>query len=292
MCEKSDTSGYFLLIFGEYQVHTNTFSQILTLDNTWRIINIDSIPGSLTLYLNSKTLNNKELLITGKKYFENNPTRTDKIGILKLDSTFQIKKEFFLGPDDTVSYPAYNTNMDYLNVQNIFVGGLVNQDYGGIFSYNLSYIILGKFDSSLNLKWQKYFGGDTYYMVWSVIATSDGGCIIGASTNDYATMGEERDVYILKLDSNGLITGIPHPPSNTNDKILIYPNPGNDMMYVENNLGTCSLFLCDLTGRTICSRELSDGRNLIDVKLLKPGLYLYKLLQNSEIKQAGKWIKQ
>ncbi|MCX6286188.1 MAG: T9SS type A sorting domain-containing protein, partial [Bacteroidetes bacterium] len=192
----------------------------------------------------------------------------------------------------TVSYPAYNTNLDFLNVNNIFLGGIANQDWGGIFSYNLSFIILGKIDSSLNLTWQKYYGGDMYYMVWSIIATTDGGCIIGASSNDLTTQGEERDVYILKVDSNGIVTGINNQPPVLTPEVIVYPNPGNDRIYVETQLKNAIFFLYDLTGREVLHACLLPVRNSIQVQNLKSGLYIYKLIQNSQVKECGKWIKK
>ncbi|MCX6280746.1 MAG: T9SS type A sorting domain-containing protein [Bacteroidetes bacterium] len=293
MIEKKDTSGYLMSLEGSMNgPSANSPCQFIKMDYDFNITSTDSVPGSLEAYLIVRTISAGEYMITGLKHIWNSNPRTDKIGILKLDTSFHIKKEFFFGPDDTVSYPAYNTNLDFLNVNNIFLGGVANQDWGGVFSYNLSYIILGKFDSSLNLSWQKYYGGDMYYMVWSVIATTDGGCIIGASSNDYAVQGEERDIYILKVDSNGLITGINnHPPDQTN-QVVIYPNPGNDLLYVETQLKNAVFHLFDLTGREILNSGLSPGRNSIQVRDINSGLYIYKVIQNSQVKECGKWIKE
>ncbi|MEI6886524.1 MAG: hypothetical protein WCO02_18690, partial [Bacteroidota bacterium] len=232
MMEKPDYSGYYMSLWGQYLVQTYSQSQFLTLDYSFIIQHIDSIPGELDLYLNTKAFSNQDFLVTGKRSDYGTP-RTDKIGLLRLDSSFNIKNEVFFGPEDTVTYPAYNTNLDFLNTQNIYLGGVANQNYSGIFSYDPSYILIGKFDSLFNLTWQKYFGGDMYYMVWSVIATTDGGCIIGASSNDYASQGEQRDIYILKVDSSGLITGINNLPPVRNQESSVYPNPGNNIIYVE-----------------------------------------------------------
>jgi|GEM_PF-1722824 len=293
MMEKQDTSGYLMSLEGSMNGSAaNSPSQFITFDSDFSITKIDSLPGKLDAYQNTRKLNDSDIILTGLRNFENSSPRTDKIGILKLDTSFHIKKEIFLGPDDTVTYPAYNTNLDLLNLQNIFLGGVVNQDWGGIFSYNKSYIILGKIDSSLNLKWQKYFGGDTYYMVWSIIATTDGGCIIGASTNDFAIMGTQRDVYILKVDSNGLITGIHQPPTNTANNILVYPNPGFDILYVKTQLGNAIFQLYDLMGREVCNKDLIPGQNVLQVQNLNAGIYVYKVVKNSQMIECGKWIKE
>ena len=292
MMEKSDNSGYLMSMLGSLSPPMISFSQFVTIDYSFNITHLDSIPADLDLYLNTKTLNDLEFLVTGKKSIEYSNPRTDKIGILKLDSTFHIKKEFFFGPNDTVSYPAYNTNLDFLNVNNIFLGGVANQDWGGVFSYADSYILLGKLDSSLNLTWRRYFGGDSYYMVWSVIATTDGGCIIGATTNDLETQGEERDIYILKVDSSGLVTGINNQPPVQSHEAIVYPNPGDDLLYVETQLKDAIFHLFDLTGREVQSHGLFPGRNSIQVSDLNSGLYVYKIIQKSQVKEYGKWINQ
>ena len=292
MIEKPDTTGYLMSIWGKYYTQTNSPSQFLTMDYSFNVLHIDSVPGRLDLYLNTKKINDHELFVTGKRWFDNIQPQTDKLGILKIDSACHIKAEQFLGPDDTVSYPAYNTNLDFLNTQNIFLGGILNQDWGGIFSYNFSYILLSKFDSSLNLTWLKYFGGDQYYMVWSVIATTDGGCIIGASNNDYSTMGEQRDVYILKVDSNGLITGIHQPPTNNGNKTLVYPNPGQDLLNLETQQENLVFHLYDIMGMEVCNKYLIPGQNVLQIQNLNSGIYIYKIVKNSQMIECGKWIKE
>jgi len=293
MIEKHGNTGYLLSFEGSIDGPVaNSPCQFITMDYDFNINRTDSVPGGIEAYLNVKTISDGEFMITGLKHFWNSNPRTDKIGILKLDSTFHIKKEFFFGPNDTVSYPAYNTNLDFLNVNNIFLGGVANQDWGGVFSYADSYILLGKLDSSLNLTWRRYFGGDSYYMVWSVIATTDGGCIIGATTNDLETQGEERDIYILKVDSSGLVTGINNQPPVQSHEAIVYPNPGDDLLYVETQLKDAIFHLFDLTGREVQSHGLFPGRNSIQVSDLNSGLYVYKIIQNSQVKEYGKWINQ
>ena len=130
-----------------------------------------------------------------------------------------------------------------------------------------------------------------YYMVWSVIATTDGGCIIGATSNDYAVQGENRDIYILKVDSNGLITGISNPPDADAKKNSVYPNPGSEILNIETSLKQGTLCLYDLSGRLVLTTEVDAGKNSINTQNVKPGLYIFKIYENSMIKTWGKWIK-
>jgi len=291
MLEKSDTTGYYMFLFGHYQTYTQTFSQILGLNYQLQVTSIDSIPEGLIFYLDSKTLLNGDLFVTGHmSYWGSNP-RTDKLGILKLNSSLQMISDYFLGPADTISWPGYNYNIGINQDNKIFYAGATNQSIYTLFPSEPSNIILGCFDTSLNFMWQKYYGGDQYYGVWTVNTTTDGGCIIGASSFNYQVQNNERDIYILKVDSSGIITGTNHDPPSINPQISIYPNPGREMINVKTNLNHSMIYFYDLTGREICIQTLVSGSNPVNVQKLKPGLYIYKILQNSEVREFGKWIK-
>ena len=58
-----------------------------------------------------------------------------------------------------------------------------------------------KIDSNGNLVWQKTYGGDNLDSGSSIQQTSDGGYIVGGTTQSFVS--ETNDAYILKLDSSG-----------------------------------------------------------------------------------------
>ncbi len=291
MIEKSDTTGYFMMLTGKYLINTSSYSQILTIDLSLNVTKIDSMPGKLALYLNSKVLNKDEILICGKRDYPSLSPRTDKIGILKIDKSFLINESYFLGPDDTITYPSVFNNLDFTDPNKIYCAGTVNVNIGAVFSTIPSSIIIGKFDTSLNLLWQRYFGGDQYYVVYTMVATSDGGCIIGSTSFDYTKQNQERDLQFIKIDSNGLINGQNDLPKITKFKTVLYPNPGKDWVCINTALTEAELILYDLTGREIYSQSLVIGRGPMNVQKFKHGLYIYKILQNYEVRECGKWIK-
>ncbi len=291
MTEKPDHSGYYMMIFGHYLINTNSASQILSFDYLFNVTHIDSIPRDLAMYFSSKNINNNEFILTGKRTYQTQTIRTDKLGILKVDTDLRVIKENYIGPEDTISYPGYLLNMDFLNVNNIYYTGVANQCIYGHFPSSPSYILLGRFDSSLNLTGEKYYGGDMYYEVSCMAATTDGGCIIGAASYDWNTQNQERDLYILKLDSGGIVTGINNQSPVQSHEVIVYPNPGDDLLYVETQMKYAVFHLYDLSGREVLSNRLIPGRNSLQVRYLNSGLYIYKVAQDLLVKEYGKWIK-
>jgi uncharacterized delta-60 repeat protein len=62
-----------------------------------------------------------------------------------------------------------------------------------------------KLDSSGNIQWQKTYGGTDYDSANSIQQTTDGGYIVAGVTESFGA--GNFDLWVLKLDSNGNITG-------------------------------------------------------------------------------------
>lgn len=292
MIEKPDTSGYLMMITGHYGLNTNSSSQMLTIDYSLNVTHTDSIPGQLALYLDSKFLNTNELIITGKRTYQNSNPRTDKLGILKLDSLYQMENEYYLGPEDTISYPGYYSNLDFIDTNKIFFAGTVNQNIYSSFPTNPSYILVGRFNSSLQLTCQNYYGGDQYYGVCCMTAVSDGGLIIGATAFNYLYQDHERDIYILKIDSNGLITGQNNLDILYHNSVVVFPNPGGNFINIENVTINSNFLLFDLSGHKIIHQSIDQKNNVVYTGNIPIGNYLYQLIEKGRLIGYGKWIKK
>ncbi len=291
MIEKPDSTGYIMMISGNYQVNLNSPSQLLTLDYSLNVNEIDSLPGKLGWYLNSKPINRHDIIVTGLRWYEGSIPQMEKIGIVKLDSTFTMKDVFYLGPQDTISYPGIYSNLDFIDTNRIFCAGTTNVNISNVYSAIPSFIIIGRFDSFLHLSWQKYFGGDQYYIVNCVRSVKDGGVIIGATSYDYQRQNHERDIFVIKVDSNGLITGQNELTPVKVDDVIVYPNPGNDFMDVETQLKGTAFHLYDFMGNEVYLKDLVPGRNRLAVMGLTEGVYFYTVVRDSQLIQSGKWIK-
>lgn len=291
MVEKSNGTGYIMAIFGTYDSTNDSWGQLLSFDYNLNMIQIDSIPRQLTLYYNLKE-SPGALYLTGKKNYWSSYPRTDKLGILKLDTSFNVLSEYYLGPEDTVSYPGYLHCLDFISPGSIYYGGTVNYWWSSEFAEVPSYYILGKFNADLTLSWQKYYGGDKYYNLWALTASTDGGCLLMGSSYDYLTQDHERDIVIIKVDSNGVYTGIDPTLLNLSDAI-VYPNPGSDHIILESGpqVDGATIFISDLNGKHVINSTIRNSRQRINTQSLVPGIYFWQIVYNNKVIELGKWIK-
>lgn len=291
MIEKINNTGYIMAIFGTYNNTNDSWGQLLSFDYDFNMTRIDSIPRQLTLYYNLKESQNS-IYLTGKKNYINSYPRTDKLGILKLDTSLNVQSEFYLGPEDTISYPAYLHCLDFIDTSRIYYGGTVN--YGlGEFAPNPSWYILGKFNADLTLGWQKYYGGDKYYNLWALTASADGGCLLMGSSYDYSAPDIERDMVIIKVDSNGVYAGIEPTQTKLFDAI-VYPNPGSGYLVIESGpqISGAQFRLTSMEGKLVKSETLTCLKTTVNTQFLEAGTYVWQIFYNNRVIENGKWIKK
>jgi len=85
------------------------------------------------------------------------------------------------------------------NVVETTDGGLVVTGYA-VSSENTQQVYLVKTDSDGTVLWEKNFGGTNCEYGYSVVETSDSGLVVTGYTESF---GNDRQVYLLKTDSNG-----------------------------------------------------------------------------------------
>jgi hypothetical protein len=230
-------------------------------------------------------------ILSGVKYFPE--YEEDQLGLLKLDLNYNHIDSLNFGKwgNDTVDYPAFHNNLSYISKENIFYGGTSNLDlFNPFYTTMPSWFLLVKLSDTFEVQWQKYYGGDAAYNLLSILATQDGGCVMAGTRYDYQTQNQERDVYILKVNQEGIITWTYNFPETTRQAI-VYPNPGRDEIWIkaiENNL---RFDLFDINGNKILSQPIEKEDN-INTSHLQKGVYTYRILnQKAETIETGKWIK-
>lgn len=126
-----------------------------------------------------------------------------------LSSQLYVVKISSIGQHDVLWQKTYGEN--YMNsaysIQKTKDGGYV---LAGVKDFQVTSIMpfeatgdlyVLKIDSNGNLVWQKTYGGDNLDSGSSIRQTSDGGYVVGGTTQSFVS--ETNDAYILKLDSSG-----------------------------------------------------------------------------------------
>ncbi|MBI4646071.1 MAG: T9SS type A sorting domain-containing protein [Bacteroidia bacterium] len=286
--EKKDSKEFFL--FGD-NYDDISWGQIIKIDSVFNILSIDSIPEKISLYYIARWLTDTTFILTGKKPNLLNPgPQDDDLGVLVLDTAFNIIYKNQFGQINKIDYPGYLHNLDFIDTSNIYYGGTADMVIGYYFQSDTSWYIINKFDSKLNLKWQKYYGGDAYYKLWSVKATSDGGCLLLGTRYNYLNHADMRDIYIIKLDENGNLTSINNPEIKVKE-IIVYPNPVTESIYLQTALKQSMDFeFYDITGKKVLQKKNVDSKSVINIKHLHSGMYFYRITDKQRLIDSGKII--
>ncbi len=212
-----------------------------------------------------------------------------------LDTTGYIYNNW--GAIDTNDYPAFWGALDYKNKDSIFIGGTKNINLPNLnFSPTPSWYVLLQTDSMLNIRWERFYGGDAYYNMTKLIATNDGGCIMAGTRFDYLEHPNihERDIFILKVDAEGLIVSAEGKPSELMHEALVFPNPGSSYLRVRvaAQYKQSTFMLYDISGKQVLSQQITDKWAEVNTTFLKTGTYIYKIYNNEGLFERGKWVKR
>jgi hypothetical protein len=292
-----DNGGYKIFALGTFPGAPQSLGTIVTVDSSFNFLDADSIPFRLYFNHSAKWIDDTSYLVTGNKNIYNPSYRTD-LGIVRLNEADDlIVGNHFGKSGDTVSYVGACSNLDFIDLESIFFGGASN-----IFPSHLMYqpedswLILNNIDSDLNLNWQRFYGGDACYYLWGLKATQDGGCLMLATRYDEMTQFQELDVFILKVDSNGLLTSTgeaPHIPSN---ELILYPNPARSQITVRYpdifNHREREIIIWNALGTAVrrLYRPPGQAEEPIDISNLPPGFYIAVLHANGEKIAVGKFV--
>ncbi len=219
----------------------------------------------------------------------------DDVGFFKqfhpIDSIGNIFNSW--GTLDTLDLTASDGALDYNNKDSIFIGGTTNFLFS--LSPSPSWYFIIQADSNLNIRWERFYGGDARYTMCKIIASNDGGCIIAGTRYNYQNVTEEElDIYILKLNSEGLLVGTPEKPTIEMHEALVFPNPGTNYLKVRIAAQhKQSMFeLYDINGRQVLTQQIFGKWGEVNTVSLTSGTYIYKIYNTEGLHESGKWIKQ
>jgi hypothetical protein len=190
------------------------------------------------------------------------------------------------------NYPAVKQMLD-IHEDQIYVAS--NIEIFGIQGHrrpNRFQILKYTVDDNLERQWQMVFGGDAAYVLWGMIATSDGGCLVYGFKRD--DPDDRSYPYVLKVNEDGLISSISGADPHELFAVTIYGNPSTQLRM---NIQAPSEWngiveLHDLSGRLIHRSSADSGiweqSPTVD---LANGVYIVSIKDNTGGYQSFKWIK-
>ncbi|OYT14451.1 MAG: hypothetical protein B7C24_18270 [Bacteroidetes bacterium 4572_77] len=201
------------------------------------------------------------------------------LGIYKYDTNFNELSHKYIGGTDTLRYSGVFNNLDFTDINNIYFGSTKNFLYDvNQWTSQPSWLQLDILNDDLAILKEKYYGGDAYYIVYYVLATSDGGAVLMATKYEHGDYGPyERDIVLLKVDENGLITSnngeLPIPIKNA----IVLPNPGHDYLELHTAEYPSELLLYDINGKIVKSEEIHQNKTRINTKNLNSATYIWQV---------------
>ncbi len=291
-----DNGGYKVFGWGNYPNTLPSYDALIHFDSVFNFILVDSIAWKLIGHHTSRNLSDTTYLLTGRKIYTN-PINVD-MGIVMLNVQDELLKNFSIGKEaDTVDYAGVKDNIDFVTKDNIFFGGtsnfIVNQ---WPWQTDDSWINLINLDSNLNINWQRYYGGNAFYTLYGLLATKDGGCFMYAIRYDEITQFQEYDIYILKVDSNGLLTSVRDIPNIAANELFIYPNPASSQITVQfpgvSHSSEKELLIYNHLGVKVYQAEIPDRQDemVIHTESLPVGFYFASIFSKGNQLAAGKII--
>ncbi|GAL85787.1 hypothetical protein MYP_3016 [Sporocytophaga myxococcoides] len=141
-------------------------------------------------------------------------------------------------------------------------------------------------NTGIALKWYTSERGDNY----SANAPTPSTAAIGTVSYWVAEADEDGcESKRAKIDVTveDVLTSL--NPSDNNSALLIYPNPVQSDINVQNYQDGDHLIIKDLNGRTLYNQEITSS---MQTDGMMSGFYLYEIVRNSNTVQKGKLIKK
>ena len=112
---------------------------------------------------------------------------------------------------------------------------------------------------------------------------------------DYYTQNYERDVFLVKVNEDGLIVGTGDElPNISVQDAIVYPNPGNESFTIQSGpqINGALFELFDMNGNLVLTTTLDERVETISATSLSTGTYPYRITFNNKIVGSGKWVKK
>lgn len=273
-----DTSGYYL-------IGSSTLNSVL---REWIKFdtNLDIVGEGLFDWDFGLSNTSALFLPNGNLLIETQWNQHESFGLF--DTDFNLIKDTLL-PDGNDYSPFQINSTAFTDPENIWIASH-NSDPYWMPGSNFYHVYI--YDSQLSLKGVKYFGGDTRYFMFDLIATSDGGCLMAGIVAD--TVGNIfSDIVIRKVMPDDILTNAEETPYPFDRDVNVYPVPFHDKLFIETIRKGLHFNLYSLDGALVNSTGINyTNSTMLEVYGLKTGFYFYTITENNRIIESGKLIKK
>ena len=228
--------------------------------------------------------------------------------------------------NNTINYPAYGGNpaivedimMSVFDAENFrqtnYTWGLTTQSHDGAgilqsigFDNDNNVYMVGQMDNvmaneflnrnlyiayldeNLNKLGEIYHVDDYAYMVKSMAACPEGGCLISCHKSDEVTL--ETGNCLIKISKETLV-GIEEAHDAGFVVAVAYPIPGKDVLNIRTGLKDAWVEVYDMNGRMVCGQEIIDNVTAINTTSWPSGSYVWRVMADGREAESGKWIKE
>ncbi len=275
-----------------YYIHSQGIGpdmhQRLKLDDDFNIIAYDTIPNRIYKNHDGEWLDDSSYILCGAFRYLDSPNDSIYVFTHIQDTSGTVfKSTMHKHPMGELDYIA-QFNALALKDNSFFLGNTVNFDNPFVETPN--WICLNNMNYNLEYNWQKYYGGDARYELSNIKLAPDGGVFLVGQVYDWNTQYNERDIFVMKVDENGLITSVNGEEFQVADAI-VFPNPGTDILYIQSGFEVKEFRMMDINGRMVLQQPIHSLTEGIEVNQLPAGTYLYQIIGRDGKMQHGKWVK-
>ena len=158
-----------------------------------------------------------------------------------------------------------------------------------------SKMLLTKMDTLGNTIWIKSYGHKGhYYILYDVLATNDGGCLLTATSYEYSLNNQKKDIILIKVDSNGVSTWT-RSISKPQIDIKMFPNPSTDYINLRisgNKEIIKQITIFDMQGKQVLVESINSSETKLNISNLAKGAYIIEGVCESGNSFTEKLLKE
>ncbi len=280
-----------------FLLHTNrshwqpgvALNRMIEIDSLLNQVDVLKYPDWYDMSFRTVLWEGNKFLSCGDEWTANSNEVKRYFAAYLLNDSLETLKTVQLTNPDTNSTSAWWRNMDTVG-KFVYLGGSFDGDYHS--SNDTSWYYVAMLNEDLDLVYEKYIGGDKHYWCECITATDDGGVFLSGACFDIDSTSQYHDAYFVKLDTIGLPLTSSWDFNRRIADATLYPNPGSYSLNVRTNLKGVWIWLYDINGKLMLSRELCNNITRLNTSYLPAGTYIYSIVSKDQIVQSGKWIKK